>query len=72
LWGWAKQKLPPGKLKNDLLFAKIHDKKSIWDIAAQKGDKEVLLKLYTWAQEELTPAEMNSRALFMEKRLKYT
>jgi hypothetical protein len=49
MWGWFREKHV--KIKRDLFPARGWNRRSVWDIAAHNGRKEILEILWGWGRE---------------------
>ena len=57
---------------NRLLLAQNIDGRNAWHLAVKDGNKEVWQNLWKWAEETLTPQEINNKLLLAEDNLGVT
>jgi len=51
-------------LNNKLLLAKVDRKQTVWHYATLWDNVQLLGRIWKWAQEKLTPEEVNNNLLF--------
>ena len=51
-------------LNNKLLLAKVDRKQTVWHYATLCDKVQLLGRIWKWAQEKLTPEEVNNNLLF--------
>jgi hypothetical protein len=62
VWEWAEKELTKEKI-NKLLLATDNTERTVWRLAASRGESEILQKLWELAKEKLTTEEINELLL---------
>jgi len=61
--GGAKENITTEEIYNKLLLATDNEGKTVWQLAAGRGNIELLQKLWECAKENLTTEEINNKLL---------